>query len=82
MEKILTWVKENKMIAIAGGAILLLFLLPKLLRKTYRRKRRAKIIASPVRRRKYNKAAPGKKPWQIKGSLAAKRRMAQIRRQK
>ena len=84
IEKVKTWIMENKMIAIVIGALAVLFIFPKIFR-TVRRKRRSRPVKNvTVRktRRTYNKAAGTKKAWQIKGSLAAKRRMAQLRKMK
>lgn len=81
-EKIKTWVEGNKTAAIVIGAIVALFALQKLAKKTYRRRRR--VSAAPRRRtaarRRYTKGGKAKKPWQIKGSRAAKLRMARLRR--
>ena len=65
-------------------------------RRRHRRNVRRAIGAAPRRRRIVRRSLPalrrraprrsrsrsGKKPWQIKGSLAARRRMAQIRRRR
>ncbi len=83
IEKIKTWIMENKMIAIVIGAIAVLFFIPKLFRTVRRRKKRINKSVPVIRRkRSYNKTATTKKAWQIKGSLAAKRRMAQLRKMK
>jgi hypothetical protein len=84
-------------IAAAAGIIVMLFF-PKLLgigKRTRRRRRyvplrvvrrrRSAIRRSPPRRsvrRQYTKGGKAKKAWQIKGSLAARRHMAQIRRKR
>jgi len=51
---------------------------------TVTRRRRSLPRSVGMRKRnkptQYNKSGKAKKPWQIKGSLAAKRHMAQIRR--
>lgn len=90
MEKIIEWLKANKFIVI--GAAAMLFLAPKLLRKP-RRRRRTKSYTVPVRRRsrmtvrRINKPArrssggrKARKAWQVKGSLAARRHMARLRK--
>lgn len=86
IQKITAWIKANKLLAVAiGGAALLMFF-PKIMRfgrNTYRRRRRIIPRAVGMRRRKvYTKGGRAKRPWQIKGSLAARRHMAQIRRMK
>ena len=86
MNKAVTWVKTNPLIAGAGALALTLLFFPRILRTPTRRKRRY-YKSSPVRRRRttgvrrsYTKGGKTKKPWQIKGSPAAKRYMARIRR--
>lgn len=90
MEKIIDWLKANKILAI--GAAALLFLAPKLFRTTRRRRRRTQTYSVPTRRRsrvsirRRNKPAAkrtgkkAKKAWQVKGSLAARRHMARLRK--
>lgn len=90
MEKIIEWLKANKFIAI--GAAALLFLAPKLFKKTRRRRRTRQSYSVPVRRksrvliRRRNKPTKrrtqgkAKKAWQVKGSLAARRHMARLRK--
>jgi hypothetical protein len=92
-EKALLWLKENKMIALIGGSIAVLLFFPKLL-KPKRRRRRRRTAQTVTYRTRSGRRLPRsvgtrkarstgtKKPWQVKGSLAAKRRMAQIRRMK
>lgn len=91
LEQVITWIKNNKIVAAIGGIIVLMFLYKKLARKTYRRKRR-KTAASPRRSTRSKKSSGsynriiktgrnrGKKAWQIKGSPEARRRMAALRR--
>jgi len=98
IEKVKTWVMENKTIAIVVGAILAFVVFKKLGPKTYRRRIRRPLVS---RRRKslprsvgMSKAGGsvnriiksgrhrGKKAWQIKGSPEARRHMAAIRRKK
>jgi hypothetical protein len=88
IETIMNWIKANKILAIIAGVIAAFFLLPKLLGSVRRRRTRRKY--APVRivriknkpRKTYTRGGAAKKPWQIKGSLAAKRRMARIRKMK
>jgi hypothetical protein len=89
IEKIKTWIEGNKTLAMVIGAGVALLVLPKLMRTT--RRRRVRRQYSPVRivkvknrprRKVYTKGGKAKKPWQIKGSIAARRHMAKIRRMK
>lgn len=83
-EALKTWVMSNKIVAAVIGFFLLLIVYKKFFKKTYRRRRR-RVIPRSVgirRRRTYRTGGASKKAWQIKGSLAAKRRMAQIRRKR
>ncbi len=69
------------LVLIVGG----FFLLQKLIPKPRRRRRKVKPVVSVRRGRSKTKTVtrskPGaKKAWQVKGSLAARRRMAQLRR--
>lgn len=94
IEKVTGWIKSNPLVA-AGAGLGLILLLPKLLKGTRsRRRRRVRVSYSPVRRRRtlrraaapvrrrrsYTKGGKAKKPWQIKGSPAARRYMARLRR--
>ena len=93
-DKALAWIKENVWLSVGILAAVLLLFFPKLLRsprkRTRRRSapitrhRRIRRPKAPVRRakRNYSKSGAKKKPWQIKGSLAARRRMAQIRKRR
>lgn len=91
-DKIFTWIKGNLLIAIGGAVVITLLFFPKLFKGTTRRRRRRvtyraasgrRLPRSVGRRRKvYTKGGKAKKPWQIKGSLAARRHMAQIRRRR
>lgn len=81
------WIKNNKWIAIAAGASVLFLLFgKKLLRNRTVRRRRVSKAAPYVRRkttkRAYTTGGKAKKPWQVKGSLAAKRYMAALRRKR
>jgi len=92
IDKIKLWLMENKILAIAVGSLLGLLALKKLMPKPRRRVKRYKPV--PVRRGKttrrrisrakriYTVGGKKKKPWQIKGSLAARRHMAQIRKKR
>lgn len=87
--KIMAWVENNKAIAAVIGIVAAIFIFKKLNRPTRRRRRRVAVktyrrrtvrrMKSPVSRRRYSKTPTGKKAWQVKGSLAARRRMAQLR---
>lgn len=90
IEKIKTWVIGNPALA-AVAALGASFLLLPIIRKAarpVRRKRRAIKVKPVIRRttirkpRRVKNVKKGLKPWQIKGSLAAKRRMAQIRKKR
>jgi len=91
-DNIFAWVKANIMlaviIAIASAFIFFPRTFKKLLGTTPRRRRRRPLARSvgmyrrrrPATRRQYTKGGKAKKAWQIKGSLAARRHMARIRR--
>lgn len=90
-DKLIAWIKENKILAIVGAGIVTLLFFPKLLRGTARRRRRRLSTVGrsygtrrrrTTTRRQYTKGGRAKKPWQIKGSLAARRHMARIRRRR
>jgi len=94
-DKVIEWAKGNKVIAGVIGAGVLFFLFKMLKKKTYTRRRRRlprsvgmRRIGRPVRRRtSANRVIKsgrnrGKKAWQIKGSEAARRHMANIRRRR
>ena len=86
-DKVLTWLKSNPLYAVAAALAVVLLFFPKILRfgKNTRRRRSYRPV-TPYRRktvrRSYTKGGKQKKPWQIKGSLAAKRHMAQIRKRR
>ena len=91
LTSIMTWIKSNLLISIGIGIVALLLFFPKVVKKlfggTTRRRRRHVHHAITGRRRasrptRSRRMAGAKKPWQIKGSLAAKRRMAQIRKKR
>lgn len=89
IEKIKEWAGQNKMVALAIAAVAALFIIKKMSKRPRRRRRVSSITSAGYRRRRtaaprraYTKGGKAKKPWQIKGSLAAKRRMAQIRRRR
>jgi len=92
------WLKANgyENIAVVFGVLVLLivsakFLIPKVKRKAKRR-RVTTARRTTTRRKAGNttksvtganlRVPSGKKPWQVKGSLAARRRMALIRRKR
>ena len=90
INKALTWVKANTMKALLIGAVILIvFFGSKLKRILFAprriRHRRAAAIVSHRRRIPRSvgthrmRTTQKKKPWQVKGSLAARRHMAQIR---
>jgi len=90
INKALTWVKANTMKALLIGAVILIvFFGSKLKRILFAPRRiRHRRAAAIVRRRRSlprsvgthkMRSTPKKKPWQVKGSLAARRHMAQIR---
>ena len=90
IEKLKEWAGQNKVLAIALAGLVALFVVKKMAKKPRRRRRVRTVAASAYRRRRsaaprkrsYKTGGAKKKPWQIKGSLAAKRRMAQIRRKR
>lgn len=96
IDKLIAWVKNNLLLAIGGAAVITLLFFPKIFRSSPRRRRRRlttvgrsygtrrrrSIIRRPKPRKQYTKGGKAKKPWQIKGSLAARRHMAQIRRRR
>jgi len=81
-EALKAWVMSNKIIAAVIGFFLLLLVYKKFVKKTYRRRRRTALRPASRPRRRYNRGGATKKAWQIKGSPAARRRMAQIRRKR
>lgn len=94
LDNIINEIKSKPVYMLAGSAILLLLLAPKIFKakrkrrrvsslpgRRYVRRRSAKRSAAPVRR-KYTKGGKTKKPWQVKGSRAAKLHMAKLRRMK
>jgi hypothetical protein len=91
IDKIKTWVMANKPLAFGGAAVILFLLFgKKLLRRSRPRRRRAlrSVYRPAVRRRTVRRSRPAsrrrgsgvKKPWQVKGSEAARRHMARLRR--
>lgn len=87
-ELIKAWIMNNKIIAAIGASVILFFLYKKFGRRTTRRRRHSVLRpVRSVRRRSVNSvirtgANRGKKAWQIKGSDAARRHMANIRRKR
>lgn len=83
MEQVTQWIKDNKLMAGVGAAVVLLLLFGNKLFKVARRRRRRitrTLPRSVGRRRRTKPAAGSKKPWQVKGSEAARRHMARLRR--
>lgn len=90
-----TWIKANLVLSIVIGLGVLLIFFPKVLKGLFghtRRVRHHRRVIPYIRHRRHlprsvgvpgshRRHTPGtKRPWQIKGSLAARRHMAQIRR--
>jgi hypothetical protein len=93
MDTITTWIKNNMLISVGIGIVAIIVFLPKLLKgifgTTNKRIRHHRIVRSVTRRRSlpssvgiHRRMKGAKKPWQIKGSLAARRHMAQIRKRR
>lgn len=88
IDKIMTWIKGNLLLAIGAGILLAILLFPRIIRKllgtNYRHRRRniPRSVGMRKTRRRYTKGGKAKKPWQIKGSLAAKRHMARLRKRR
>lgn len=84
--KAIEWIKANKILAAVIGLALGVFLLPRILKKLKPRRRRRRSYAVTTRRHRRpatrHYGIKRKRPWQIKGSLAARRHMARIRRRK
>jgi len=88
MEALLTWIKNNVLLffGILIASIILFF--PKLFKEKRRRRRRKLPRSVGMRKRRrtsgprkqYTKGGKAKKPWQIKGSEAARRHMRKIRK--
>jgi hypothetical protein len=89
-EMVKAWIMNNKMIAGVAAFILLFVLYKKFAgkrRPTRRRRSVLRVASNPRRRRSVNTVIKsgknrGKKAWQIKGSEAARRHMAAIRRKR
>ena len=94
IEKLKEWAGQNKVVALALAGLVALFVVKKMARRPRRRRRArpARYVRGVSRngagrkvasvKRVYTKGGKAKKPWQIKGSLAAKRHMAKLRRMK
>lgn len=91
INKTIAWIKANWIIAIFGGIAVIILFFPRLLRGLFggrprRRRRTVNTFVPRSRGRRYKPAVQRskngrvKKPWQIKGSEAARRHMAKIRR--
>ena len=93
-DSVMAWIKNNVWLSAGILAAVLLLFFPKLLKMTRRRtRRRVRPVAvrrrarrmkasQPRAKRNYNRGTAKKKAWQIKGSLAARRHMAQIRKRR
>lgn len=85
-DKIFSWVKNNVLLSVGIATVITMLFFPKLLRPARRYVRRRRIATRGISlrrrrtRRQYSRGGKAKKPWQIKGSLAARRHMARIRR--
>lgn len=108
INKIITWIKSNVLLAVLIGAAAGFVLFPKQIKRVLapaRRKRRRRITRNPAQKKsshrtiprsvgtkgyaaagggyipfKYNKDGTIKKAWQVAGTLAAKQRMARLRK--
>ena len=85
IEKLKTWIGANKILALSLGALVALFAIKKFVKPKRRRPRRRTVTRGARRylkrtKRQYTKGGKAKKPWQIKGSLAARRHMARLRK--
>lgn len=85
--KILNWIKANLLIALGLLAVVVILFMPKLFKAPRRRRRRTLPRSVGTRRtsrprKQYTKGGKAKKPWQIKGSEAARRHMRKIRAQR
>lgn len=84
--KIILWIKTNILMTIGIGLVLIILFFPKLLRGLFGRKRVRRRRPLPrsvgMRRHVSHRSTGAKRPWQIKGSAAAKARMAKIRRRR
>ena len=84
------WLKSNKIAAVGLALVALIFVYKRFAKKTYKRRRRAlpRSVNYPVRRKRAGSTArrrtsrSGKPAWMIKGSPAARRRMALLRRKR
>ena len=87
MTKIFDWIKSNMLLALGILAAVVILFFPKIFRTSRRRRRRNRTLPRSVgmykrrrTRKAYTKGGKAKKAWQIKGSEAARRHMAKIRR--
>jgi hypothetical protein len=94
--KVITWIKANLFLSIGILLAVILLFFPHLLRKitgprrvhhrrvyrpvTHARRHRTLGPVHHRTRRQYTRGGRAKKPWQIKGSRAARLHMAKIRR--
>jgi hypothetical protein len=93
-DNLMIWIKANVLIFVIILVVGLFLLFPRQLKKLFRgaprRRRHTVALAAPRRKlprsvgapKQYSKSGKVKKPWQIKGSEAARRHMAKIRRMK
>jgi hypothetical protein len=82
-QSVINWIKANMLLAIGIGVGVLLFLFRKKIfhtRRLVHHRRLPRSVGTRRRRKVYTKGGKAKKPWQIKGSEAARRHMAHIRR--
>lgn len=84
----MAWVKGNLPLAIGAGLLIAILFFPRIIRKLigtnvrHRRRSLPRSVGMRRARRRYSKGGKAKKPWQIKGSLAAKRHMARLRKRR
>lgn len=92
-DKAMAWIKGNTILAVIGAAVITFLFFPKILKLGSAPLRRRRTLATRGRsygmrrkygtpRRSYKRGGKAKKPWQVKGSLAARRHMALIRRRR
>jgi hypothetical protein len=93
MDTITNWIKNNMLISVGIGIVAIFVFFPKLLKGLFGTSRKRvlhhRVVRSVIRRRSlpgsvgiHRRMKGAKKPWQIKGSLAARRHMAQIRKRR
>jgi len=84
MEQLQTLLQRNPLLSLMGGALILIMLMPK---KRYKARSKPKATRSTTRKRKASKkrssptkSRTGKPAYMVKGSEAAKRHMAKLRK--